>query len=236
MAKPATFAAAMATGLFSAGMAAAQMPAATPPETGEAIRGAITAALAPRLGTYKDASVEVEIGALDPRLRLPTCPAPDIELPPTNNALMTAKVTCPAPAWTLYVPVRLHAWVDAVVAAVNLMPETTVDAADLTRGRVDMLAHSGGLVTDPAQAAGKILRVGLPAGSPLLTPFLEAPVVVHRGQKVLLTLSDSTMTIRAPAVALEDGRVGESIQVENPDSNKTMRATVVDDGSVEMRF
>jgi flagellar basal body P-ring formation protein FlgA len=235
MAKPATIAMATAASLLSAGLAAAEMPA-DPIETGEAIRGAVTAALASRLGTYKDASVEVEIGALDPRLRLSACPLPDIALPPTNSAMMTAKVTCTIPAWTLYVPVRLHAWVDAVVAAVNLMPETTLNAGDLTRGRVDMMGHSGGLVTDPAEAAGKILRVGLPAGAPLLSPFLEAPVVVHRGQKVLLTLSDSTMTILAPALALEDGRVGESIEVENPDSKKTMRATVTDDGSVEMRF
>ena len=93
-----------------------------------------------------------------------------------------------------------------------------------------------GLLTEPAQAEGKILRVGLLAGSPILSPFLEFPVVVHRGQKVLLTLSASTMTIKAPALALEDGRTGDSIEVENPDSKKTMRATVLDDGSVEMKF
>jgi flagella basal body P-ring formation protein FlgA len=226
----------LAASLIAAGIAKAEIPTGTPLETAEAIRSAVTGALAPRLGTYKDAAVEVEIGALDPRLRLPACPMPDVALPPTNTALMTAKVACLAPAWTLYVPVRLHAWVDAVVAAVNLMPETTINAADLMRGRVDMLAHGGGLLTDPEQAAGKILRIGLPAGTPVLSPLLTAPVVVHRGQKVLLTLSDSTMTIRAPALALEDGRVGESIEIENPDSKKTMRATVVDDGSVEMKF
>jgi flagella basal body P-ring formation protein FlgA len=236
MAKPARAATAFVTGIVLAGAAAAQVPAGTPLETAEAIRGAVNAAMLPRLGTYKDAAVEVEIGALDPRLRLPVCPAPDVALPPVNTALMTAKVACAAPAWALYVPIRLHAWIDAVVAAVNLAPETALNAADLTRGRVDMLAHGGGLLTDPAEAAGKILRAGLPAGSPLLLAFLEAPVVVHRGQKVLLTVSDSTMTIRAPALALEDGRIGESIEVENPDSKKTMRATVVDDGSVEMKF
>ena len=53
---------------------------------------------------------------------------------------------------------------------------------------------------------------------------------------MLLTLTASTMTIKAPAVALEDGRTGDSIEVENPDSKKTMRATVLEDGSVEMKF
>jgi flagellar basal body P-ring formation protein FlgA len=234
--RAATASVAIAAGVVLGGVAMAEPPQTAAFETAAAIRDMVTAAVSPRLGTFKNASVEIEIGALDPRLRLPACPAADVELPPVNHALMTAKVSCAAPVWTLYVPVRLHAWIDAIVAAANLMPETTLGSADLTRGRVDMLAQSGGLLTDPAEAAGKVLRDGLPAGAPVLSPFLEAPVVIHRGQKVLLTLNADTMTIRTPALALEDGRVGQSIEVENPDSKKTIRATVVDDGSVEMHF
>ena len=44
------------------------------------------------------------------------------------------------------------------------------------------------------------------------------------------------MIIKATAIALEDGRVGETIAVQNPDSQKTMHATVAKDGSVEMNF
>jgi len=145
-------------------------------------------------------------------------------------------VECHAPSWTVYVPVRLHAWVDAVVASANLTPNTKLSADHLSRGRVDMFANNGGLLTEATQAEGKILRVGLLAGAPILSPFLELPIVVHRGQKVLLTLTASTMIIKAPALALEDGRVGESIAVENPDTKKTMQATVASDGTVEMKF
>ena len=206
------------------------------PKAPSAIRSAITTAVEPRLGTLSGTTVEVAVGAIDSRLRLPACPALEVTLPPVNAAIMTAKVECRAPSWTLYVPIRLHAWVEAVVASINLTPNTKLAASDLTRGRIDMFANSAGVLTEAAQAEGKILRVGLLAGSPILSPFLEFPVVVHRGQKVLLTLSASTMTIKAPALALEDGRTGDSIEVENPDSKKTMRATVLDDGSVEMKF
>jgi flagella basal body P-ring formation protein FlgA len=127
--------------------------------------------------------------------------------------------------------------VDAVVAAATLTPNTKLAADQLSRGRVDIFSSAnGGVVTELAQAEGKILRVGLLAGAPILSPFLEMPIVVHRGQRVLLTLSASTMIIEATAVALEDGRVGETIAVENPDSKKTIHATVAKDGSVEMNF
>ena len=51
-----------------------------------------------------------------------------------------------------------------------------------------------------------------------------------------MTLTDPTMTIKRTAVALEDGRVGDNISVQNPDSQKTLRATVARDGGVEMKF
>jgi flagella basal body P-ring formation protein FlgA len=200
------------------------------------IRSAIEAAIAPRLAAVRDAQGEVEVGTIDSRLRLPACSNINVDLPPANSATMTAKVTCQTPNWTLYVPVRLHAWVQAVVAAINLAPNTTLSAAQLTHGRADVFAGTGGLITDPRQVEGKILRAGVMAGAPILSPQLDLPISVHRGQKVMLTLTDADMTIKATATALDDGRVGDSITVENTDSQKTLRATVAHDGGVEIRF
>ncbi|HWD58916.1 MAG TPA: flagellar basal body P-ring formation chaperone FlgA [Stellaceae bacterium] len=201
-----------------------------------AIRSAIESAIAPRFAAMHGVQGEAEVGAIDSRLRLPACGNISVDLPSTNSALVTAKVSCLAPSWTLYVQVRLHAWVDAVVAATNLAPNTRLNSTELTRGRADAFAGNGGLITDPQQAEGKILRAGLIAGSPILTPMLDLPIAVHRGQKVMLTLTDPEMTIKTSATALDDGRVGDTISVENTDSQKTLRATVARDGGVEINF
>jgi flagella basal body P-ring formation protein FlgA len=201
-----------------------------------AIRAAIEAAIAPRMAAMQDTRGEVEVGTIDSRLRLPACNNINVDLPPTNSAMMTAKVVCQTPSWTLYVPIRLHAWVDAVVAAANLAPNTKLTGALLTHGRADAFAGIGGLITDPRQVDGKILRIGLMAGAPILSPQLDLPIAVHRGQKVMLTLTDPEMTIKTTATALDDGRVGDTIAVENVDSQKTLRATVARDGGVEIKF
>jgi len=201
-----------------------------------AIRAAIEASIAPRLAAMHDTQGQVEVGTIDARLRLPACSNIDVDLPPTNSAMMTAKVTCQTPNWTLYVPVRLHAWVEAVVAGTNLAPNTTLSSAQLTRGRADAFAGSGGLITDPRQVEGKILRVGVMAGAPILSPLLDLPIAVHRGQKVMLTLNDPEMTIKTTATAMDDGRVGDTITVQNADSQKTLRATIARDGGVEINF
>lgn len=200
------------------------------------IRFAIESAIAPRLSSMHGEHGDFEVGNIDSRLRLPVCSNINVELPPNNSALMTAKVVCTSPSWTLYVPVHLHAWVDAVVAATNLAPNTPLTPAVLTRGRVDAFAGNGGLINDPHQAEGKILRTGLVAGAPILSPQLDLPISVHRGQRVMLTLTDAEMTIKTTATALDDGRVGDTIAVQNADSHKTLRATVARDGGVEIKF
>lgn len=201
-----------------------------------AIRSAIEAAISPRLMAMTGATGDIEVGTIDSRLRLEACPNIQVDLPPANAATMTAKVTCQAPSWTLYVPVHLHAWVNAVVAAANLAPNTVLTAAQLTSGRADQLASSAGLITDPRQAEGKVLRVGLMAGNPVLSSLLDQPISIHRGQNVVLTLIDHSMTLKTTALAKEDGRVGDNITVENPASQKTLRATVSRDGGVEIKF
>lgn len=200
------------------------------------IRSAIDAAIEPRFAAIHGVQGEVEVGTIDSRLRLPACSNINVDLPPNNSATMTAKVTCPEPNWTLYVPVHLHEWIDAVIAATNLAPNTPLSVSQLTRGRADALAGTGGLITDPRQAEGKILRVGLTAGAPILTPQLDLPIAVHRGQRVMLTLNDPEMTIKTTATALDDGRVGDTITVQNADSQKTLRATVARNGGVEINF
>ncbi|HTV88281.1 MAG TPA: flagellar basal body P-ring formation chaperone FlgA [Stellaceae bacterium] len=202
-------------------------------ESATAIRTAITDAMHPRVGT---ADATVEVGALDSRLRLPPCPALAVSFDGTSGAMMTAKVSCPTPDWTIYVPVRVHAWVDAVVAAANIAPGTTLTADLLSRRRVDMYAADGALVTNPERIEGKVLRVGLMIGAPILASFLQNPIIIHRGQRVLLTLTDGGMVIRDSVIALEDGRAGDSIAMQNPESQKVIHATIADDGSAVIRF
>ncbi len=223
----------------AAAAAAVLVPAIAAPalaaevESAGAIRAAIAAAVKPRLGT---GDATIAIGTIDSRLRLPLCRGLEVSLEGATGAMMTAKVDCPSPGWTIYVPVQVHAWIEAVAAAANLAPRTRLTAALLTRQRVDLFAAAGAPITDPAQIEGKVLRVGVVAGAPIVASFLENPVVIHTGQRVLLTLTDGAMVIRDSVIALEDGRAGDTIAMRNPESQKIIHATVASDGTAEIRF
>ena len=205
-------------------------------ESPNAIRAAVQAAADRQLTPGKDQTLQVEIGDVDPRIHLASCPALDVALPDVVGSFLSARVSCHAPFWTLYIPIHVHAWAPAVVAATNLAPGTKLTAADLTVARLDVLATNGAYLTDPGQAEGMVLRANIRAGAPILKPLLDQPIVVHRGDTVVLALFDGGITIRTSVVAMEDGRVGDRITVENSDSKKTVRATVADSGAVELHF
>ncbi|HXE16611.1 MAG TPA: flagellar basal body P-ring formation chaperone FlgA [Stellaceae bacterium] len=205
-------------------------------ESPDAIRAAIQDAADRQIVPGRDQTLQIEVGDIDQRIRLPHCDAPDVQIPNATAPTLSARVSCRSPSWTLYVPLRLHAWGMAVVAATNLAPGTRLTAADLTMQRLDIIATNGAYLTDTRQAEGMILRTNIRAGAPILSALLEKPVIVHRGDTVVLTLFDTAVTIRTSVVAMEDGRAGDRILVQNPDSKKTVRAAVADAGAVEIHF
>jgi flagellar basal body P-ring formation protein FlgA len=205
-------------------------------EAHRTIRAAIHAAAGSAIPAAVGARLEIQVGNIDPRIQLPQCAQLRVSVPRAIAPALTARVSCDAPFWTLYVPLQVQAWGRVVVAATDLAPNTTLEPEDLAMGRVDLLTANGGYLTDPVEAEGRILRVNIRAGAPIPASLLAQPLLVHRGETVVLTLQDNGITIRTNVVALQDGRAGESILVQNPESRKDLRATVSSAGGVEMRF
>lgn len=201
-----------------------------------AIRTAVAAAVqeaAPRLPAT---TFEADVALIDPTFHLPACPALATAVPPLSGSYVTVKVSCPAPVWAIYVPVQLHQWRQIVVAAAALPPDRPLTAADLTLARIDIATLPSAPVNDPADAVGKLLRTNVPAASPILAAQLEAPILVHRDQKVLVTLHDGSVTVKTTVVAEQDGRAGDVIALRNPSSQKVIHATVTADGEAEMQL
>src|SRR5579872_5477492 len=191
-----------------------------------AIRAAVANAVETAAPQLPATTLEAEVAPIDLAVHLPACPALAAAVPPLSGAFITVKVSCPAPAWTIYVPVRLHQWRRVVVAAAALPPNRPLTAADLTMAPV----------AEPAQVVGKLLRTNVPAASPILAAQLEAPVLIHRDQKVLVTLNDGAITVKTTLVAEQDGRAGDIIALRNPSSQKVIHATVTADGEAEMHL
>lgn len=182
--------------------------------------------------------VVVKAGPLDPRLRLKRCGGP-LEAALLSGARlqpnMSIEVGCHVGAhWTIYVPVsiqsRIHVWAlrHPEDAGARLTKADLVSETRLVSG------VAAGYVTNLALLQRSALRHPMPAGAVLHSSDLLANFMVHQGEQVTLVASIDGIRVRANGVALQAGRYGERIRVQNPTSKKVVQGKVASAHVVEV--
>ncbi|MDR1889896.1 MAG: flagellar basal body P-ring formation protein FlgA [Zoogloeaceae bacterium] len=169
--------------------------------------------------------VSVTAGPLDSRLRLPACTSYQAYLPnPSTRLVGNASVglRCLSPSrWSIFVPVKIAIETRYLAAATPLAAGQIVQAGDLAvlSGQLGNLPTS--VLTDPAQAIGKTLKISLAAGQPLRSDVLTSPLLIQTGQTVLLVFRGAGFTATNEGRALNRAAEGQMVQV------RTLSGTVV---------
>ena len=94
--------------------------------------------------------------------------------------------------------------------------------------------NAAGAFFDPADVAGRRMKVKLSAHQPLLARHLQPNYLVEEGNEVLITTSSSGISVDMVGYALDNGQIGEWIGVENANSGKTIRAKVTGEKKVRV--
>ena len=182
--------------------------------------------------------VSVSVGAVDPRLALAHCPAPQAFQQPGARAWgkTTVGVRCTAPAaWTVYIQAQVSVLADYVAAAVPLAQGQPIEQAQLTLLKGDIAAMPNGIVTDMAQAIGRMPTVSLPSGTALRLDTLRSQPVVKQGQAVRLVTRGANFSISAEGRALATAGDGQVVQVRTP-TGSVVSGTARSGGLVEVAF
>jgi flagella basal body P-ring formation protein FlgA len=163
--------------------------------------------------------VTVEVGALDPRMSLASCPAPQAFQQPGARAWgkTTVGVRCAAPtAWTVYIQAKVAVQGEYVAAAVPLAQGQPIEQTQLVLMKGDLAAMPNGVVTDMAQAVGRSSTISLPSGAPLRLDALRSKPVVQQGQLVRVVSSGAGFKVSAEARAIGTAGEGQVVQVRTP--------------------
>lgn len=97
---------------------------------------------------------------------------------------------------------------------------------DWIKMRADRLQP--GIATDMAEVVGMASRRSVRAGEPLRLRDLARPTLVARNELVTMILRNDFMTLTSRGRALQDGAIGDTVQVRNERSNKTVLGRVID--------
>lgn len=182
-------------------------------------------------------SHQINIGTLDPRLRLPVCEGPlHVFLPPGGRlpGNSTIGVSCQSQApWTVYVSAAVKVKSDVVVIKHSIARNATITAQDVMLETRD-LSGSEAFIRDPAQAIGKVAKRDLAFSTAITPSMLAAPLLIRRGQQVVIIATAPGMDVRMQGVALNDGAAGERVQVRNQLSKRIVEATVIEAGVAQV--
>ena len=169
--------------------------------------------------------VTVAVGAIDPRLNLAACPAPQAFFSPGARAggKTTVGVRCTAPAaWTLYVQASVTVMGDYVASAAPLVQGQEIEERQLVVLQGDLTSLPAGVATDVSQVIGRSTNASLPPGTPLRLDTLRSKPVVQPGQLVRLVSSGSGFSVSAEARAMSTATDGQVVRVKPPRDSKSV--------------
>lgn len=193
----------------------------------------------------------LELAPLDPRLKLQACGVPLVLDTPFSSA-ETVRVRCSQPVWQLYVKVNnklapkplastqrestpVKEAPRKVLVATGVLPRGTV----LNETHVVLADADTSLVGSPAfEVVADVLHSelvrDLRPGQPIRTQDVRPTVLVKRGQLVLLSVGQAQgFQITARVEALQDGRMGEKVQLKNNESGKILTGVVKGPNAVQ---
>jgi flagella basal body P-ring formation protein FlgA len=119
---------------------------------------------------------------------------------------------------------------EVVVAARQLTRGDVFKAPDLTlekRVRREGEVLPKDMILTLGETAGKAAKRAIPAGRPLRADDLMKPEIVDKGAAVLISYELPGMALAVAGKAMEAGALGDTIEVQNMQSKKSIQAIIV---------
>ena len=182
--------------------------------------------------------VTYTLGALDPRVALPACPALEIFLPAGARlwGATSLGVRCNgATPWSIYLTANIRVVGEYLVSARPLAQGQVLSAVDFVAVNGDLTQLPATTLTNSQQAMGKTVAANLAAGQPLRQDMLRSPLVVQQGQSVKLQSVGKGFVISTEGKALNNAQEGQVVQVRTA-SGQTVSGIARPMGVIEVRF
>lgn len=136
--------------------------------------------------------------------------------------------------WEVAVTVKPDIYLPVLVAKKTLERGRSIAANDIEVKKKNIAGLHDSFLTDPDEAVGHSVKKRVREMQPLALSHLDQPVLVERGQRVLMIAEQDGIEARMLGEAMKKGRKGDTIAVKNLSSRQTVSAVV--DGSGVVRL
>lgn len=153
-----------------------------------------------------------------------------------NLSRLRYDLRCASEDWETNVTIKPDIYLPVLVTKHSVERGVKLTANDLELKRHNISNLRNGFIIDPDHAVGLTVKRRIRPLQPLTLSQLEQPILVKRGQQVIMIASQEGIEIRTLGEAMKNGRKGDLIQVRNLDSKKSVSAVVDDLGVVKIPF
>ncbi len=181
--------------------------------------------------------VEVEVGRLDPRLKLAPCARIDTYLPagfkPWGRTRVGLRCAEGAVRWNVFLPITVKVYGPALVAASALPAGSVLSANDLSEAEVDLAAESAAALTDATLVVGRTLARTVSAGQSLRQHHVRPRQWFAAGDTVRLVAVGAGFAVQSEGQAISAGLEGSAVRVRT-ESGRIVTGQAVGDKRVEV--
>jgi len=140
---------------------------------------------------------------------------------------------CPdTPGWRYEYAVRARVTAMVAIAAAPVAAGEALTDAQVTIERRD-ISNTADPISNPADAVGQMSRRMLRPGDILRSGQLSSPVLVKRGDAVMMVARREGIEVSMTGEALDAGGKGAVVRVRNAGSGQVVRMRVAGPGTVE---
>lgn len=183
---------------------------------------------------------EIRVSSLDPRLKLAPCNVPLQEFLPSGRQAIgntTVGVRCTGnKPWTIYVPAFVKAMRKVVITNHPVLRHATISRADVHLEERDISTGSNAYIFSLENVVGKVAKRAMTNATALSPGMLNEPLLVHRGQKVIILAEGSGIQVRMAGTALMDGTAGQIIHARNTRSKRMVEGQVIKPGIIRVNM
>lgn len=172
--------------------------------------------------------VELNIGQIDPRLKLKLCDQPLIAFLPNGSkqyGKLSVGIRCNGPvAWKIYLSATVYKFQTVVFANNSLAKGQPISKHDLGYKRIRI----SNIRKKPVLDANKVIMTSprrfIRAGSIIYTNSI---CMICKGSKVNVSAGGQYFSINMEAEALVDASVGDTVRLRNSKSRRIFSGTVI---------
>ncbi len=181
---------------------------------------------------------QYEIGKIDPRLPISSCSEPVIikfQGNPLKQTRNTISISCKGQApWKIFTTATIKLTRSVYVSSRTLSRGSQVTINDIKTKELPVNSLRYGYFTDDTKLVGMILKRNTTIDTPFHPNLLKAPMVINKGDEVIISAVSKTFRIKMKGKALSDGKLGQQISIRNVKSKRIIRGTVIARGLVHV--